>query len=117
MHLAAGPIAELHMDPDRSGYRLAHMESGRLARAFRDVVAGEAPIADLPEADYQLRALFIPAFAVMSAWLHAERAGNDVIVPLPGSFYLTVWRAYSPDTALARLREVAATRPVISLRR
>lgn len=103
---APGTVAELRA-VGGSEYRVAHVESAHLAASF-DAVMEETPrIAGLQEGDYELRALFAPEFALMCAWLHG---GRDAIVPLPGSFYLQVWTAYTPDEFVAGLREIAANR-------
>ena len=101
---APGVIAELRAVA-ADEYRVAHRENARLAASFEAVMEATSSIARLPDGDYELRALFAPEFALMCAWLHG---GRDFIVPLPGSFYLEVWTAYTPDEFVTVLREVAS---------
>jgi hypothetical protein len=109
---APGIVAELRTLGERD-HRLAHVEAGPLASAFDAVIDQTVSITRLPlDDDYELRALFVPEFALMCAWLHGH---NDFIVPLPGSFYCDVWTAYSPNEFVAVLREIAASRPRVGL--
>jgi hypothetical protein len=112
MRTTAGVVAEV-LSLDQLNHRLSHVESSHLAQSFDLIIEQSVPIARLPDADYELRALFAPEFALLCAWLHTERL--DFLVPLPGSSYLTVWTAYTEDEVMNVLRALAASRPIRGL--
>ena len=102
-----GDTAELRRSDDGDTYELTHLERGRRARALDEVIDETVQIVDLADGDYELRSLLVPSLSLMCAWLHSTT--DDLVVPLPGSFYLDLWRAYRADEFMGRLQRLAQT--------